>query len=137
MLPGWVDKPEIWTLMRMSAVGLAPYRLSENFLRNVPNKVIEYLSASLPVFYCLDGALDRLLGRGAGGVRYRYEDADDLASQLCLLEQCPERLRGLSETAAALYRSRFQAHQVYSGMVRYLEEIASGFPAGVHRARCV
>jgi glycosyltransferase involved in cell wall biosynthesis len=134
VLPGWVDKPEIWTLMRMSAVGLAPYRLSENFLRNVPNKVIEYLSASLPVFYCLDGALDRLLGRGAGGVRYRYEDADDLASQLCSLEQCPERLRGLSEAAASLYRSRFQAHQVYSGMVRYLEEIASGFPAGVHRA---
>jgi glycosyltransferase involved in cell wall biosynthesis len=134
VLPGWVDRPEIWTLMRMSAVGLAPYRLSENFLQNVPNKVIEYLSASLPVLYCLDGALDRLLGGGTGGVRYRYEDADDLANQLGSLEQCPERLRRLSETAGALYRSRFQAEQVYSGMVQYLEQIASGFATGVDGA---
>ena len=124
IFPGWVNRPEIWALMRMSALGVAPYKATENFLRNVPNKPIEYLSAGLPVLYCLGGALDGLLSGGGCGVRYAYGDAGDLADQVSMIEQNPGLLCQLANKATALYRARFQAETVYSGMVEHLELIA-------------
>ncbi|MFH0960560.1 MAG: glycosyltransferase family 4 protein [Pseudomonadota bacterium] len=57
VLPGFVGHPEIWTLMRMASVGLAPYKSTTNFTGNIPNKVGEYLSAGLPIISSLQGAL--------------------------------------------------------------------------------
>jgi glycosyltransferase involved in cell wall biosynthesis len=114
----------MWTLMRMASIGLAPYMPFENFLRNIPNKPIEYLSAGLPTAYCIDGALDTLLSEGDCGVKYKHGAAHDLASQLSALEGTPERLHSLSGNAAALFRARFQAEEVYGRLIDHLELIA-------------
>ena len=53
LFPGWVNKPEIWILMRIAQVGLAPYRSTEDFIISIPNKAIEYMSAGLPVISSL------------------------------------------------------------------------------------
>src|SRR5258708_29097147 len=45
LFPGFVNTAQIWTLMRMSHAGIAPYRETRNFSGHIPNKVIEYLSA--------------------------------------------------------------------------------------------
>ncbi|MCX6622750.1 MAG: glycosyltransferase [Acidobacteria bacterium] len=57
IFPGWVGAAEIWTLMRMSALGLAPYCSNTLFDDHLPNKPIEYLSANLPVLSSVGGAL--------------------------------------------------------------------------------
>jgi glycosyltransferase involved in cell wall biosynthesis len=124
IVPGLVNGPQMWTLMRMASIGLAPYMPFENFLRNIPNKPIEYLSAGLPTAYCIDGALDTLLSEGDCGVKYKHGAAHDLASQLSALEGTPERLHSLSGNAAALFRARFQAEEVYGRLIDHLELIA-------------
>lgn len=124
VFPGWVGAAEIWTLMRMSSVGLAPYRSSSNFINNLPNKPIEYLSAGLPIVSSLKGILKDLLSNYDCGVSYENGNGERLASALSCLYDQPERLRTLSENARALYQEKFVAEKVYGEMSDYLEEVA-------------
>ncbi|MBM3739511.1 MAG: glycosyltransferase family 4 protein, partial [Acidobacteria bacterium] len=124
LFPGWVDPAQMWTLMRMSCIGLAPYLPTGNFIDHIPNKPVEYLSAGLPVLTTLPGTLGQLLLRKNCGVVYRTGDAAELAGHLKHLHEDPAKLRTLSRNAAALYRESFCAETVYSDLVRHLEHIA-------------
>lgn len=121
IFPGWVGEAEIWTLSRMSSAGLAPYRNITNFMSNLPNKPIEYLSAGLPVISSLRGSLERLLATYECGITYDIRNHTNLASLLINLYDNPERLKRLSENASRLYRERFVAERIYADMIRYME----------------
>jgi len=125
IFPGWVGHAEIWTLMRMSSMGLAPYINSENFESNLPNKPIEYLSAGLPIFSCLRGVLANLIATHDCGVTYQNRKADDVVSKLLYLLDNPDRLKKMSENATNLYKKRFVAETVYSNMADYLQKIVN------------
>jgi len=126
VFPGWVGRAEIWTLLRIASVGLAPYRSSLNYTGNLPNKPIEYLSAGLPILSSLDGTLRALLLRHGCGIT--YEGADDLASALSGLLDDTGRLEAMSAAASDLYRKEFVAEVVYDELSRYLETIVDEFP---------
>ena len=123
LLPGWVNVAQIWTLLRFSSVGLAPYVSNNNYIRNVPNKPVEYLSAGLPIVSSLQGVLAKLLAAHDCGVTYRNGRADGLAQALVDLQDLP-RLRQMSANAAALYQSQFVAENVYAEMQAYLYGVA-------------
>lgn len=124
LFPGWVNKPEIWTLMRIAQVGLAPYRSTEDFTISIPNKPIEYMSAGLPVVSSLKGTLQELLSKHKTGVTYENGNVDSLFHVLCDLYDQPEKLEDISKNAYALFKERFVAEKVYSNMCDYLEQIA-------------
>lgn len=123
VFPGWVGRSEIWTLMRIASVGLAPYRSSLNYTGNLPNKPIEYLSAGLPILSSLDGTLRALLRRHGCGIT--YGGADDLVSALVGLRESPGRLEAMSAAASGLYRDEFVAEDVYDAMAEHLETVAA------------
>lgn len=135
LLPGWVGAAEIWTLLRMSTVGLAPYRNRENFIHSLPNKPVEYLSAGLPVVSSLKGVLRDLLETHGCGATYEEGDARGLASLLVSLHDRPERLRAMSEKAKALFDACFAVEKVYGEMVDYLEKVATLSKAGISDPR--
>jgi glycosyltransferase involved in cell wall biosynthesis len=124
LFPGWVNEPDIWTLMRRSAVGLAPYRPTFTMCRNLTNKPIEYWSAGLPVISSLKGVLEQALAENNCGLTYEYGDVDGLVDILTELCDSPERLRTMSENARRLYLEKYTADEVYDGMVRYIEQIS-------------
>lgn len=124
LLPGWIDAPQIWTLLRMSSVGLAPYVSNDNFVRNLPNKPVEYLSASLPILSSLEGVLARLLAENDCGITYPNGRAEALAAAIAKIMDDPARRTQMSENARSLYQSRFVADTVYSEMRSHLEQIA-------------
>jgi glycosyltransferase involved in cell wall biosynthesis len=127
IFPGWVEAADIWTLMRMSKVGLAPYKNNENFTMNIPNKPIEYFSAGLPVLSSLKGFLNDLLMSHDCGITYRSGNADDLAESLIYLYAHHERLRDMSTNAYELYKNKFMADNVYSNMISYLESFYTNY----------
>jgi len=127
LFPGWANEPEIWTLMRRSAVGLAPYKPTLTMCRNLTNKPIEYWSAGLPIVSSLKGVLEQALAENDCGLTYEYGDLDSLVEMLTGLCDNPERLRTMSENARRLYLEEYTADKVYDSMVRYIEQI-SGFP---------
>ena len=125
LFPGWVNRNQISALMRLSRAGLAPYRNTTNFLLNLPNKPIEYLSAGLPVIATIDGVLGRLIEQHDVGVVSAENDPQALASSIEHLYNAPQRLAAMSRNAQALYDQQFEAGHVYSEFSDYLVEMAS------------
>lgn len=123
IFPGWIDAAQIWTLMRLSSVGLAPYKNTENFKANLPNKCIEYLSAGLPIVSSLSGVLEDLLYKHHCGISYDGSDPDQLASRLFYLYENQDALNVMSRSAYKLYQAEFVADKVYGEMIRYLEMV--------------
>jgi len=127
VFPGWVGAAEIWTLMRMSSVGLAPYFSIKNFTRNLPNKPIEYLSAGLPIVSSLEGVLENLLSNYNCGVTYKNGDVDNLVSVLINLYDHRDQLKIMSKNAHRLYKDKFVAEKVYNDMIDYLELVVKNY----------
>jgi glycosyltransferase involved in cell wall biosynthesis len=124
VMPGWVDAPQIWTLLRKSSVGLTPYVSNENYRRNVPNKPVEYLSAGLPIVSSLQGVLASLLKENSCGVTYQNEQSGELAKALSSLYENPQQRLEMARNAKHLYQTEFVAENVYSKMQDYLVDIA-------------
>lgn len=123
-MPGWVDYPQIWTLMRRSQAGLLPYLPSPDFLASMPNKSIEYLSAGLPILTSLRGGyLESVLREAGCGFFYEGQNADSLAAAVRELVADPAALGRTRHAAAGLFERRYRQDVVYGEMVRHLESV--------------
>ncbi|WP_224957447.1 glycosyltransferase family 4 protein [Geomonas subterranea] len=123
--PGWVGSSEIWALMRIAHLGLAPYHNTKDFCASIPNKPIEYLSAGLPVLSPLTGVLHDLLLRNGCGVFYSEGGVKSLVDALELSYDDPAHLKIMANNAINLFQERFTAEIVYSNMKKYLEEVSN------------
>lgn len=121
----WIDTPKIYKLMQMSSVGLAPYESSSDFVVNLPNKPMEYMSAGLPIISSLSGYLENILKEFDCGITYCNDRADELADILICLYNNPNRLAVMSKNSIRLFRSQFDAKIVYKKFSEYLESVAS------------
>lgn len=134
VLPGWVSRAHIGTLLQRADVGLAPYVDSRNFADNIGNKVAEYLSGGLSIALSLDiGVLSRLLRQYDCGVSYGNH-GEALADVLSDLLENPETLARRSANAARVFRDLFDGRVVYGNMISYLEEMSSRLKPGPHRS---
>jgi len=123
VFPGWVNAAQIWTLLRMSFCGLAPYVRKPNFEAGLTNKPIEYLSAGVPILTSLGrGILCDLLEEHDCGISYGT-DASRLAETIAFLHDNPRRRQLMAANAAKLFESQFTAPKVYGDMADYLEEV--------------
>jgi len=113
---GWLGKEGLCSLMRLSTFGLAPYLPLNNFNKNVPNKIIEYLSSSLIVVYSLGGEIDSLLD--GIGLRYAPESPNSLRNVLHDTLNSPSDLSKKSLASQALFQDFFDAKAVYTSFVR-------------------
>ena len=133
---GWVGAAEIWTLMRIAHVGLAPYHDEPSFTHSLPNKSLEYLSAGLPVVSSLPGALAKLLDQSECGLTYPNLDADALVDALRSLRSDPHRRQAMARNALAVYEENFRAEAIYGRMISHLETVRSaGATAFATRSR--
>lgn len=125
IFPGWVNGPQIWTLMQWSKFGLAPYVASPNFFKNVANKPIEYLAGDLPILCSLSqGALHRLVVEQDCGIAYDGS-ADKLASQVLAALDSPQRYEELRSNATSTFKESYSAEHVYGRMINHLADIAA------------
>jgi glycosyltransferase involved in cell wall biosynthesis len=122
---GWKRRVDVWTLLRLASVGIAPYDPSPDYIGSLSNKVPEYLSADLPVATNLTtGLLYDLLRERDCGFSYGGDPAR-LAATLTELRNDPERLRQLRKNATAVFEEQFRAERVYADMIAVLEEIVN------------
>jgi len=127
IFPGWIDAVNIWTLMRMSTVGLAVYRSNIGYVTNLPNKPIEYFSAGLPVVSSLRGYLEHFLSENNCGITYPNGDAEALAKVLSDLDYNRRRLMIMSDNASKIFSEKFEAGQVYGRMMTYLQDVVEAY----------
>jgi glycosyltransferase involved in cell wall biosynthesis len=125
LLPGWVGRAAIYTLMRRSSAGLDPLPGRYDFLATINNKAIEYMSAGLPVISSpRQGVLFDLLAQRGCGVSYDAVDSHGLAALLTGLAQQPDRVAALRRASGELFRERFMAETVCASMAEHFEEVS-------------
>jgi glycosyltransferase involved in cell wall biosynthesis len=127
IFPGWIGGAEIWTLMRMSSAGLAPYISTRDFRSSIPNKIIEYFSAGLPVLSSLKGMVQDLLEEHECGITYEAGSVHVLMQTLLHLYEYPDERERMSKKAHRLFSDRFTAERVYRNMMKYLQTVADSY----------
>lgn len=125
VFPGWINQKQIWTMMGMGSVGLAPYIGGMGFEMSIPNKVVEYLAAGLPIVSTLGGAVKELLDSRRCGVTYRPGDSIALADILKQLRRERGRLSEMSRNAKRLFETTYSAEKVYGDMIDYLCDVGT------------
>jgi len=114
LLPGWIGKLEINSLLSASSVGIAPYRTSINFTHNIPNKFGEYLSFSLPVLLGVKGNMAELVQEYHCGKL--YTNAEELKQSILELYENKKIKLNMAQNAKRLYNEKFNSNIVYKGM---------------------
>ncbi len=59
--PGWVNSKNAYLLRKHSIASIAPYINTEDFVKSIPNKIIDSLSYSLPIISTLKGEVNDLI----------------------------------------------------------------------------
>lgn len=127
VFPGWTNAREASWLMRMSKVGLAPYRPSADFEANYSNKVIEYLGMGLPIVTSLErGPTAELLVDRSTGCSYHHDSAGSLDVALAPFIDDSAAQESASRNALATFDADFTADNVYGRYADLLTTIASG-----------
>ncbi|MDR7866282.1 MAG: glycosyltransferase family 4 protein [Sporomusaceae bacterium] len=123
IFPGWVSAPEIWWLMRSAKVGLAPYKSTPDYEMSIPNKIIEYLSAGLPIVTSLHGRTEKILVANSCGKVYTKGNPQDLATILREMYDNSSGLSAMAHSANKVFTEKFVAEKVYSDYIDHLEYI--------------
>jgi glycosyltransferase involved in cell wall biosynthesis len=125
LLPGWIDFPQIWTLMRRCQLGLLPYLPSRDFAASIPNKAVEYLSAGLPVLTSLTGGyLEKLLRNAGCGRFYTGRDPESLAGAIVAAVGDQSGLAREREAAKRTFEKQFSADVVFASMADHLLRVS-------------
>ena len=124
VFPGWVDRNQIQALMSMSKVGLAPYIESQNFLLNIPNKPIEYLSKGLPILSTIGGSLGKMIAEYSVGIVCDDGEPSSIARALQDLRQDSNWWRDMSTASKKLFDREYRADAIYAEFGDYLQGIA-------------
>jgi glycosyltransferase involved in cell wall biosynthesis len=121
---GLIDQPKIYVLAEMSTLALAPYKPVENFISNIPNKVIDYLSLGKPILTSLSGEVGQLIEKNNCGFSYAQIDSDQLFSHVKNLIEDHRLLKIMGANAKETYNKSFSGEKVYQAFVDHIESLA-------------
>lgn len=123
IFPGWIDRPKIEALTSLCIASLAPYKNTENFTANLPNKILDSLSAGLPILSPLEGEVRSLIIKHNVGLTYREKSGEELFGCILELTNDQDLLRAMSANAKKLYDKEFTYYSVYGRLVSHLEKL--------------
>jgi glycosyltransferase involved in cell wall biosynthesis len=122
-LLGWCDSVQILKLLKISFVGLLPYKNRLDFRNSIPNKVAEYMSAGLPIISSVAGVVENILRENNCG--FFVENSDDFVEVIEKLAEDKELYLKMSQNATNYFNNNFESNKVYTEMCEYLENIAN------------
>ncbi len=122
IFPGWIDQPKIEALGASCSGMLAPYRNTDNFIRNFPNKIIDAFAMGCPVISSLDGEVRTWLD--AKQVGFFSPDSASLRDALTYLLDNPSERLNMGSRSRAVYEKYFSVEKVYGGLVDALVDLA-------------
>jgi glycosyltransferase involved in cell wall biosynthesis len=123
LLPGWLDAPQILSLLRLGYLGLVPCISAKDTL---PNKPFEYLSAGLPLVSSLEGEMTELINDFGLGLSYRVGDLDGLCRALETLLDNPSLRKKMSVNAQGFFQEYGDADKIYENYAKHVENLAEG-----------
>lgn len=117
---GWVNQPKIQAIMKVSHIGLGPYKKGSFSLTNKP---IEYISGGLPVVHSIRGDFKVYSERYGCGKYYDDEDAVSLQAALEYYLNNDELLQTSSNNAVRCFSENFQLNAVTDKFETFFSKI--------------
>lgn len=133
--PGYVGRKEIVSLMKVSKLGIIPYKSTLNYQNNITNKAIEYLSEGLPILTGLTGYFRHFIQENEIGFVYENGNPHALFDTIKHLFDNQNLLNAMSKNAFSLYEQAFEADDVYTRHMNHLENVVENYKNTVHASR--
>ena len=114
---GWINYSQYKTLANMSDIALAPYINNQAFQLNIPNKIIDALSFSLPIISPLDGDVGERIANSKIGWKYNATSSSDVCKIVSHLSEHECEIKSCSINAKKMYDSCFEFTAHYESLV--------------------
>lgn len=123
VLPGEVSSGCLKVLQARAHAALLCVERRIDYQMSLSNKFFEYLQAGMPVLSGLDGVPGETIADGGCG--FVYNDGQELADRIRVLNDRPELRASMSVNARRLFEEKFNATRIYSEFSRHLERVAA------------
>jgi len=125
---GWINKPQIYELLRRSSVAIAPYKNRIDFQKSIPNKVIEYLCFGLPVMASVDGEIKRLIESYSCGRTYTESDSESVINVIHEYEHSEVLITEQSSRCLKIFGEMFEPKKIFRDFEDHLVKLAQSVP---------
>ena len=121
-LIGWLSAGELSCMLANSKIAIAAY--ASGAPQGIPNKIVEYLSAGLPIISSLEGESRILLENNSCVIYYNPTDQNYLADSLCNLMNNSLLRELMSKSSMVTFENLFSASAIYGAFASHLEKAA-------------
>tara|TARA_B100000212_G_C27380389_1_gene536794 strand:- start:2502 stop:3761 length:1260 start_codon:yes stop_codon:yes gene_type:complete len=124
IVPGWIYRNKILSLMTLSNLGLAPYIPINSYLNTISNKIAEYSFGKLPIALSLrEGLLYKKLQEYNAGIFYD-SDPKILAKKILSLKSNNNRYEQLRNNSYQFFTKELDGARIYSQFADYIVNLA-------------
>lgn len=123
-LVDWVPADQLMGLLMHSDAGLMNYFNRFDFQRAIPNKVVDYAAAGLPIITGVQGELTKLAGDSGAVVHYTVGDPGSMAAALELIHAHASPSHRAAGPSRRLFEDNFEARHVMSAFTAFVEDLA-------------
>lgn len=127
IFPGWIDKKQMISLMKLSKAGLYPYRNLMDFKDSITNKMIGYMSEKLPVATSLTGYALDYITKYEMGVGYEENNAQDFFRTMERLYLNEPMRNRMGENAYHCFCKDFDSKKINKILLDYLLEMVQSY----------
>lgn len=124
IFPGWINRSQIVTLSERCVASIAPYKNTDNFIANIPNKIIDSISLCLPILSPLEGEVKNLINKYKIGFNYNEDSDEELLNLVLKIDQDKALQDQLAKNMVNLYNEKFSYEIIYKDLVRHLENMS-------------
>jgi glycosyltransferase involved in cell wall biosynthesis len=117
----WIDLPRALALSKISSAFIAPYKNRTDFMKSIPNKIIDAINFGIPILSPLKGDVEDLIKKNKIG--FVYHDQKSLVNAIYILVNNKNLHKKMSNNAKKLYQDKFEFSKVYSQLVKNLENL--------------
>jgi glycosyltransferase involved in cell wall biosynthesis len=119
---GWIDRNEIPKHLAASSIGIGPLRSTEVTKHALPIKVLEYMSAGLPIIAAKDTLPEDVLEEGKNG--FFIKDSTELGKKILELLNNEELRKRMGKNSKEMV-SKFDWKNVTESIIQEAEKIIS------------
>ncbi len=126
VFPGWCSNVQIQSALRLSNVGLYPFRNLEDFRDAFGNKIIGYMAAGLPVMSSLEGFSKAYMEQYGTGRTYREGDVSSAKKVMLNFLADEEENRAMGRRGLERFREDFDMPVVNRKLEELFTELIEG-----------
>jgi glycosyltransferase involved in cell wall biosynthesis len=125
-LMDWVPAEQLMGLLMHSDAGLMNYFNRLDFQRAIPNKVVDYAAAGLPIITGVRGELTNLAGDSGAVVPYTVGNPASMAAALQQVHANASPRHRIAGPSRRLFEDNFESRHVLQAFTAFIENLAKG-----------